>query len=86
MNFMDIATTNGFELSYMLLNKVLVGRVVRGSENREINLDIADTQVDSVKNLSIFAVPRAEQAIPVYLVAFHKNAVIDYSPPSFIKP
>ncbi len=74
-HYMDITHTKaGFELSYMLLNKVLVGRTQIGSPNKEIDLSKADTQVDSLAKPTIFAVPRAEQAIPIYLIAFHKNA------------
>lgn len=65
---------SGFELSYMLLTKVLVGRMTTGLGNRELNLDLWDTQVDSVESPTIFSVPRPEQATPVYLIAFHKNA------------
>lgn len=75
-HYMDIThTSSGFELSYMLLNKVLVGRKVQGSNNKNIDLSKADTQVDNLKQSTIFAVPRAGQAIPIYLVAFHKNAI-----------
>lgn len=73
--YMDIAhTSTGFDLSYMLVNKVLVGRMALGSNNSVIEKSKADTQVNSVQSPTIFAVPLEEQAIPQYLVAFHKNA------------
>ena len=65
---------SGFDLSYMFVNSVLVGRSISGTSNSICNLNQADTQVDSVKNPKIFSVPRAEQAIPKYVIAFHKNA------------
>ena len=73
--YMDVSRrTIGFELSYMLINKVLVGRMGQGGSNSQINLAKYDTQVDNIFNTSIFAVPRKEQAIPQYYVGFHKGA------------
>lgn len=58
---------SGFELSFMLINTVLVGKIFANGGK-------GDTQVDTVKNPRIFCVPLAHQAIPKYIVAFHKNA------------
>jgi hypothetical protein len=65
---------SGFELSYMIVNSVLVGRITKGGSNTVCDYKISDTQADSLQNTKIYAVPRAEQALPKYLIAFHKNA------------
>jgi hypothetical protein len=65
---------SGFDLSFMLVNSVLVGRMIQGTSNSVCNLAQGDTQVDSSHTPKIFSVPRAEQAIPKYVIAFHKNA------------
>lgn len=66
----------GFDLSYMLVNSVLVGRTMQGTQNRPCNMEVADTQVDTPANPRIFSIPRAEQAIPKYIIAFHKLAPV----------
>lgn len=71
--YANVSTSGGFELSYMLINKVLIGRKVVGKANSKINLKMADSQVDSVTNPKLFSIPREYQAIPLFLVAFHKN-------------
>ncbi len=71
--YANVSTSGGFELSYMLINKVLTGRKVVGKANSKINLKMADSQVDSVTNPKLFSIPREYQAIPLFLVAFHKN-------------
>jgi hypothetical protein len=74
-DYMDISTrTIGFELSYMLINTVLVGRVCQGSSKNVINPTLHDSQVDNLYSPTIFAIPRKEQAIPRYFVGFHKGA------------
>lgn len=74
-DYMDVNTrTIGFELSYMLITSVLVGRMAQGSSNSQINLEKYDTQVDNVFKTTIFSIPRKEQAIPRYYVGFHKGA------------
>lgn len=67
-NYTDISYhKGGFELSFMLINTVLVGKeFVKGGKG--------DTQVDLLAKPTIFCVPLAHQAIPKYIVAFHKNA------------
>ena len=72
--YSDVKKTGGFELSFMIVNKVLTGRKVQGRSESKINLESADSQVDSVANPSLFSIPREYQAIPLYVVAFHKNA------------
>jgi hypothetical protein len=67
---------SGFDLSFMFVNSVLVGRMILGSSNTVCNLEVADTQVDNLSRPKIFSVPRAEQAIPKYVIAFHKNAPV----------
>jgi hypothetical protein len=67
---------SGFDLSYMIVNSVLVGRTILGTSNSVCNLNQADTQVNSITLPKIFSVPRAEQAIPKYVIAFHKNAPV----------
>lgn len=66
---------SGFELAYMLVNKVLVGRKVLGGHNKPIDLSKADTQVNTLEKTTIYSVPRAEQSIPIYIIGFHKNAI-----------
>lgn len=74
-NYMPVIKhSNGFELSYMLVNKVLIGRKILGIANKQIDLSKADTQVNILDKSTIYSVPRAEQAIPVYIIGFHKNA------------
>jgi len=67
---------SGFDLSYMIVNSVLVGRTILGTSNSVCNLNQADTQVNSITLPKIFSVPRSEQAIPKYVIAFHKNAPV----------
>lgn len=75
-NYMPVSKhTNGFELSYMLVNKVLVGRKVLGQNSKPIDLSKGDTQVNQIEKTTIYSVPRAEQAIPIYIIGFHKNAI-----------
>ncbi len=66
----------GFDLSYMFVNSVLVGRTAVGGSNSTCNVQFTDTQVDNVTNPKIFSIPRAQQAIPKYVIAFHKNAPV----------
>ncbi len=66
--------TKGFDLSFMLVNSVLVGRMIRGTSNSVCDEAQGDTQVDNAINPKIFSVPKARQAIPKYVIAFHKNA------------
>lgn len=73
-DYADIHKNDEFELSFMLVNKVLTGRKVQGRVGSKINLESADSQVDSVTSPRLFSIPREYQAIPLYLVAFHKNA------------
>lgn len=74
-SYMPVAKhTNGFELSYMLVNKVLVGRKVLGASSKPIDYAKGDTQVNSLDKTTIYSVPRAEQSIPIYIIGFHKNA------------
>lgn len=74
-NYMPVAKhANGFELSYMLVNKVLVGRKVLGQNNKPINLSKGDTQVNLLEKTTIYSIPRADQAMPIYIIGFHKNA------------
>lgn len=74
-DYTDISKkTMGFELSYMLINKVLVGRTCRGTNNSVIDLKNYHTQVDSVEHPTIFSVPLAQQILPLYFVGFHKGA------------
>ncbi len=68
--------TSGFDLSYMFVNSVLVGREINGTQHSICDLNLADTQVDTLQNPKIFSIPRAEQAIPMYVIAFHKNAPV----------
>jgi hypothetical protein len=73
--YMDISKrTVGFELSYMIVNTVLVGRICQGSSNKAIDTTNHDSQVDILHSPTIFAIPRKEQAIPRYFVGFHKGA------------
>jgi hypothetical protein len=65
---------SGFELSYLLVNSVLVGRMVNGKPASVIDLRSYDTQVDNVAKPYIYSVPRAEQAIPIYIIAYHRGA------------
>ncbi len=67
---------SGFDLSFMFVNLVLVGRMIQGTQNSICNVAFADTQVDSPYNPKIYSIPRAEQAIPKYVIAFHKNAPV----------
>jgi hypothetical protein len=66
----------GFDLSFMFVNSVLVGRMIQGASNTVCNVTLGDTQVDNLSRPKIFSVPRAEQAIPKYVIAFHKNAPV----------
>ena len=76
-NYMPSKTDRaGFDLSYMLVNSVLVGRMIQGTSNSICNTALADTQVDFMTQPRIFSVPRAEQALPKYIIAFHKNAPV----------
>lgn len=79
--YMDVGQTkSGFELSYMLVNTVLIGRMTQGQYDSVCNLQTADCQVDNIQSPTILSIPRKEQAIPNYLVTFHKNAP-NYSNP-----
>lgn len=73
--YMDVGyTPTGFELSYMFVNSVLVGRSIEGRGDRDCDLTYADSQVDRINEPLIVSIPRAEQALPKYLITFHKNA------------
>ncbi len=67
---------SGFDLSYMFVNSVLVGRMTQGQPNSICDLATADTQVNNISQPNIFSVPREEQAIPKYVIAFHKKATV----------
>jgi Poly(ADP-ribose) polymerase catalytic domain len=58
-----------FKLSYMLINKVLVGTPVLGQTNKYSK----SVQVDSLTKPRIFAVPRNDMAIPTHIIAFYKD-------------
>ena len=62
------------EVSYFFICKALVGRCVQGTPNMKIDTNQFDNAVDNVFNPSIYVVPYEEAVLPVYLVAFHKNA------------
>lgn len=72
-DYADINKKDEFELSFMIVNKVLTGKKVKGTNGSKINLESADSQVDSVTSPRLFSIPREYQAIPLYIVAFHKN-------------
>lgn len=73
-DYADINKKEEFELSFLIVNKVLTGKKSKGTNGSKINLESADSQVDSVTNPRLFSIPREYQAIPLYIVAFHKNA------------
>ena len=62
-----------FQLSYMFVNSVLMGRACIGSFNRACPEGF-DTQVDNLESPKIVSVPRSHQALPTHVIIFHKNA------------
>jgi hypothetical protein len=66
-NYMKSADTHG--ISYMFVVNIFIGKMKYNK-----SLDEGDAYVDNINNPSIFCMPLKEQALPKYLVAFHKNA------------
>lgn len=58
-----------FQLSYILMNSVLVGTPVLGKSNAHNKA----VQVDSLTKPRIFAVPKNDMAIPTHIIAFYKD-------------
>lgn len=58
-----------FQLSYILMNSVLVGTPELGKANAHNTA----VQVDSLTKPRIFAVPRNDMAIPTHVIAFYKD-------------
>jgi len=66
-NYMKSADKCG--ISYMFVVNIFIGKMKYNK-----SLDEGDAYVDNINNPSIFCMPLKEQALPKYLVAFHKNA------------
>ena len=62
------------EFSYMFICNIIVGNCIKGSNDMTINTELYDNAVDNLKRPSIYVTPYDDGCLPIYLVAFHKNA------------
>lgn len=60
-------------VSYMLVNKVAVANPCRGTSGTPIPAP-HDAGVDNPKSPSIYVIPNDAAALPIYILAFYRNA------------
>ncbi len=62
------------EHSYMLICKILPGRMCRGSHGMVIDRSKYDCGTDNAAKPSLYAMPQDDAILPLFVVMFHKNA------------
>lgn len=62
------------DVSYMLVCRVVVGALCRGTNGAELDTSVHDNFVDHIGGPHIYVTPYADGALPVYVVAFHATA------------
>jgi hypothetical protein len=70
----DDTYLDGVEVSYLFYCKVLVGKKTVGKAGALLNTNEFDVGVNNVKNPTIYSIPYDDAIVPLYLVAFYKNA------------
>lgn len=63
------------DISFMMLCKVVCAKPCLGRHNMNIDTRTYDYAVNSLQSPSIYVIPHDDAAIPVYVVAFYKNAM-----------
>jgi hypothetical protein len=70
----NYSTTSNDDISFMIISKVALCKGCQGKANQNIDQARFDHAFDSQQNPSIYVIPNDSAALPVYVVAFHKNA------------
>lgn len=70
----DYAPPASDQISFMLICSVLVGEICIYGSMKPIDTSKHDNAADNPKNPSIYVTPYQYGAIPLFIVAFHRNA------------
>ena len=70
----NYSTADPNEFSYMFISNVIVASCILGTSGKEIDTELYDNMVDNITKPSMYVTPYDDGCIPVYMVAFHKNA------------
>ncbi len=70
----DNTYLDGVEVSYLFYCKVLIGKSTIGKSGKLLNTEEYDVGVNNLKDTTIYSIPYDEAVIPLYLIAFYKNA------------
>lgn len=62
------------DISFMFICKVACHTACQGSQNKVIDTTKYDHAVNNIHAPTIYAIPDDDAAVPVYIVAFYKNA------------
>jgi hypothetical protein len=61
----------GCEVSYLFLNKILVGRIKIGKNGEIIDPEKYDASCNSLKNTTIYSIQNDHAILPTYLIGFY---------------
>lgn len=70
----DNTYLEGVEVSYLFYCKVLIGKKKVGKQGKLLDTTNFDVGVNNMINTTIYSIPYDEAILPLYLVAFYKNA------------
>ncbi len=71
----DNTYLDGVEVSYLFYCKVLIGKMKVGKNGKLLDTNNFDVGVNHLKVPTIYSIPYDEAVVPLYLIAFYKNAV-----------
>ncbi len=72
----DTTFLDGVEISYLIYCKALIGKKTIGKNAQLLNTEQFDVGVNSLKNTTIYSIPYDSAVLPLYIIAFYKNASI----------